>query len=71
MDVNARNIMISLLQENMGDDKTIFIINHAEMGDDMFSHKIRVKLEKKKIVSLSQKKGEDVVVQASKYEQEF
>ena len=71
MDVNTRNIMISLLQENMGDDKTIFIINHAEMGDDMFSHKIRVKLEKKKIVSLSQKKGEDVVVQASKYEQEF
>ena len=71
MDVNARNIMISLLQENMGDDKTIFIINHAEMGDDMFSHKIRVRLEKKKIVSLSQKKGEDVIVQASKYEQEF
>lgn len=71
MDVNARNIMISLLQENMGDDKTIFIINHAEMGDDMFSHKIRVKLEKKKIISASQKKGEDVVVQASKYEQEF
>ena len=41
------------------------------MGDDMFSHKISVTLEKKKIVSLSQKKGEDVVVQASKYEQEF
>jgi len=71
MDVNARNIMISLLQENMGDDKTIFIINHAEMGDDMFSHKIRVKLEKKKIISASQKKGEPVIVQASKYEQEF
>ena len=71
MDVNARNIMISLLQENMGDDKTIFIINHAEMGDDMFSHKIRVKLEKKKIISASQKKGEPVIVQTSKYEQEF
>ncbi len=71
MDVNARNIMISLLQENMGDNKTIFIINHAEMGDDMFNHKIRVKLEKKRIISASQKKGEDVVVQASKYEQEF
>jgi DNA repair exonuclease SbcCD ATPase subunit len=71
MDVNARNIMISLLQENMGDDKTIFIINHAEMGDDMFSHKIRVKLEKKKIISASQKKDEPVIVQASKYEQEF
>ena len=34
------------------------------MGDDMFSHKIRVKLEKKKIISASQKKGEPVIVQA-------
>ena len=71
MDVNARNIMISLLKENMDDDKTIFIINHAEMGDDMFNHKIRVHLEKKKIVSASEKKGENVIVQASKYEQIF
>jgi DNA repair exonuclease SbcCD ATPase subunit len=71
MDVNARNIMLTLLNENLGHDKTIFVINHAEMQDDLFQHKIRVKLEKKKIISLSQKKGEDVVVQASKYEQEF
>lgn len=71
MDVNARNIMITLLKENMEDNKTIFIINHAEMGDDLFSHKIRVHLEKKKIVSASEKKGEDVIVQASKYEQIF
>lgn len=71
MDVNARNIMITLLKENMEDNKTIFIINHAEMGDDLFSHKIRVHLEKKRIVSVSEKKGEDVIVQASKYEQIF
>ena len=71
MDVNARNIMLTLLNENLGHNKTIFVINHAEMQDDLFQHKIRVKLEKKKIISLSQKKGEDVVVQASKYEQEF
>lgn len=71
MDVNARNIMLTLLNENLGQDKTIFVINHAEMQDDLFKHKIRVKLEKKKIVSLSQKKGEDIIVQASKYEQEF
>jgi len=71
MDVNSRNIMISLLKENMEDGKTIFIINHAEMGDDLFSHKIRVKLENKKIISASQKKGESVIVKASKYEQEF
>jgi len=71
MDANARNIMLSLLKENLSNDKTIFIINHAEMQDDYFDHKIRVKLEKKKIISASQKKGEDVIVQASKYEQEF
>ena len=71
MDVNARNIMLSILNENIGNDKTIFVINHAEMQDDMFQHKIRVKLEKKKIISVSQRKGEDVIVQASKYEQEF
>ena len=71
MDVNARNIMLSILNENIGNDKTIFVINHAEMQDDMFNHKIRVKLEKKKVISASQRKGEDVIVQASKYEQEF
>ena len=71
MDANARNIMLSILNENIGGNKTIFVINHAEMQDDMFKHKIRVCLEKKKIISLSQKKGEDVIVQASKYSQEF
>lgn len=71
MDVNARNIMLTLLNENLGNNKTIFVINHAEMQDDLFKHKIRVKLEKKKIISASQKKGESVIVQASKYEQEF
>ena len=71
MDVNTRNIMLSLLNENLSNNKTIFVINHAEMQDDLFQHKIRVKLEKKKIISASKRKGEDVIVQASKYEQEF
>ena len=71
MDVNARNIMLSLLNETMDSNKTVFIINHAEMQDDFFKHKIRVKLEKKKLISASQRKGETVIVQASKYEQEF
>ncbi len=71
MDVNARNIMLSLLNETMDSNKTVFIINHAEMQDDFFKHKIRVKLEKKKLISASQRKRETVIVQASKYEQEF
>jgi len=71
MDVNTRNIMLSLLNETMDSNKTVFIINHAEMQDDFFKHKIRVKLEKKKLISASQRKGETVIVQASRYEQEF
>lgn len=69
MDSDARNIMLSLLNENMSDDKSIFIINHAEMQDDFFKHKIRVHLENKKI---QVKKSEDpILVKCSKYEHIF
>ena len=69
MDSDARNIMLSLLNETMSDDKSIFIINHAEMQDDFFKHKIRVHLENKKI---QVKKSEDpVLVKCSKYEHIF
>ena len=71
MDANARNTMISLIKEQMSSDKTIFVINHAEMMDDFFDHKIRVSLQNKKIISASINKGEDVIVQASQYKQEF
>lgn len=67
MDVNARNIMLNLLNEQMDNNKTIFIINHAEMNDDYFKHKIRVKLENRKIKS-SIKDIDEVVVKCSKYE---
>ena len=62
--------MLSLLRENLGKDKTIFVINHAEMGDDYFDHKIRVTLNNKKIES-EIKKNTTVVVKASKYENIF
>lgn len=67
MDVNARNIMLNLLNEQMDNNKTIFIINHAEMNDDYFKHKIRVKLENRKIKS-SIKDIDEVVIKCSKYE---
>jgi hypothetical protein len=38
------------------------------MADDFFNHKIRVKLERKKIPG---KKDEDYIVKASKYENIF
>ena len=68
MDANTRNIMLSLLNETMDKDNSVFVINHAEMQDDYFKHKIRVVLQNKKIVSASKKAGEDVIVKASKYE---
>lgn len=71
LDSDARNIMLSLLNENMSADKTIFVINHAEMSDDYFSHKIRVHLENKKIISESRKQDTNVIVKASRYEQIF
>ena len=68
MDSDARNIMLNLLKETMSEGKTIFVMNHAEMADDFFKFKIRVKLESKKMVTQNKRNREDVVVKASKYE---
>lgn len=71
MDAEARNTMLRLLRESMAEDRTIFVINHAEMGDDYFDHKIQVKLVNKKIVTGTGKKEKTFVVKASKYEKCF
>ena len=68
MDADSRNTMLSLIKENFEEDKSVFIMNHAEMNDDFFKHKIRVSLAPKKITV---KKLGDIVVNASKYEQIF
>ena len=71
MDSNARNIMLELLNETMKPTNSIFIINHAEMNDDYFKHKIRVNLENKKI-NISTKKIDNIaVIRSSKYEMIF
>ena len=49
MDSDSRNIMLSVLKDSMGEDKSIFIVNHAEMNDDYFDHKIRVGLHNYRI----------------------
>ena len=69
MDSDTRNIMLSLLNETMSKDKTVFVINHAEMNDDYFAHKIRVSLDNKKIDNAKTKMP--CVVKASKYEEIF
>ena len=69
MDSDSRNTMLILLNDNLtnNNNRTIFVVNHAEMPDDYFSHKIRVKLESRKIIE----KKEPVLVLASKYEKIF
>lgn len=68
MDSDSRTTMLNLIKENFGEDKSVFIMNHAEMGDDVFSHKIRVSLYQKKITV---KKQGDIIVNASKYDKQW
>lgn len=72
MDGESRNTMLAMLNENLlKDDRVIFVVNHAEMADDYFNHKIRVRLENKKITAFKRKKNEldrIALCHASKYE---
>lgn len=70
MDSETRNVLISVLRESLDDNKCIFVINHVEMDDDMFDHKIKVALTNKKI-SVGRKGDETKIVQASKYQNIF
>lgn len=67
LDSDLRNTMLSLLKDTLGKDKSIFIINHAEMQDDYFSHKIKVKQQNKEIRSAKKGVG-DVIIKASDYD---
>lgn len=75
LDSDSRNTMISVLNETLADNKSIFIINHAEMGDDFFKHKIRVhlrnkqiKLTKKKLKKAVNTGDTEIIARASHYE---
>jgi hypothetical protein len=61
--------MLNLLKDTLSENRTIFVVNHSEMSDDFFNHKIRVHLNTKRITD--HKKKEEVTVKASKYEQIF
>lgn len=67
MDSEARNNMLAILKETLSTDRTIFVINHAEMQDDYFDHKIRVRLHRKKITN----KNEELIIKSSTYEKVF
>ena len=68
LDSDLRNTMLSLLKDTLGKDKSIFIINHAEMQDDYFSHKIKVVQKNKELKT--PKKGV-VMIKPSIYETVF
>lgn len=69
MDADSRYTMLNLLKDNLCENRTIFVVNHAEMPDDFFAHKIRVSIVRKRVEDY--KKKEDVIVNASKYEKIF
>lgn len=74
MDAESREIMLTMLKENIcKDGRSIFVVNHGEMADDWFSHKIRAKLTNKKMTIKDKKTHEEVEVfiHASSYEQVF
>lgn len=71
MDADSRNTMLALLNETLTEGRTIFVINHAEMNDDYFDHKIKVRLENKKIIVGSGKKEKEFMVKSSRYENIF
>lgn len=67
LDSDSRNTMLDLLNSTLAKNRSIFVINHAEMNDDYFKHKIRVKLSNKKI----KVKKDEIVVRASIYDKVF
>lgn len=71
MDANTRDTMLNLLNDTMSSDKSVFVINHAEMADDHFKHKIRVHLENKKMKVITKKVEEEVIIKSSRYEYVF
>ena len=75
LDTDARNVMLSVLTESLANERCVFVINHAEMADDFFNHKIRVRLVNKN-VTLSKKKlkkavdtgSDNIVARATTFE---
>ena len=63
MDADSRYTMLTVLKETLCENRTIFVVNHAEMPDDFFNHKIRVTLNNKNI--------EDYKIKYSKYDKIF
>lgn len=72
MDSDTRNIMLSILNENLTNERSVFVINHAEMQDDYFTHKIQVKLINSSTDGVTGKtKGQKLPIHKSVYNKIF
>lgn len=74
MDDNMKDMMLEMIANGIGKEKTVFVVNHGPLKDDWFDHKIRVSLVDKKIEKENIKKslsGGNVIVHTSKYEEVF
>lgn len=49
MDNDIRNIMLDIMKSNLKKNQSIFVINHADMDDSWFDHKIQVVQRRSKI----------------------
>lgn len=63
MDADIRQTMLEILRTNAKDGHSIFVINHADMDDSYFDHKIQVTQKRSKITV----KGDEVPVNKSIY----
>lgn len=63
MDADIRQTMLEILRTNAKDEHSIFVINHADMDDSYFDHKIYVLQKRSKITV----KGDEVPINKSIY----
>lgn len=67
MDNDTRNVMLELLSGSISENRSIFVVNHADMPDDYFNHKLNVKLQSSNITLSKRSKEYKVPVCRSEY----
>lgn len=51
MDTETRSIMLNILKSTKSEKQSVFVINHSEMDDDWFDHKINVRQQSSTVIS--------------------
>lgn len=75
LDANSRNNIIEVISDTVDSTKAVFVINHAEMSDDFFQHKVRVylknlpvQLSKSRLKKAVDTGSGEIIARASVYE---